>query len=53
MKLMRMMTDALLLKRYSVEGMITELKKIKLMILPVGQRITTEICMPKWGEVRN
>ena len=43
MKLMRMMADAQLLKRYSVEGMLTELEKIKVMILPDGQKITTEI----------
>ena len=38
MKLMRMMANAQLLKRYSVEGMLTELEKIKVMILPDGQR---------------
>ncbi len=43
MKLMRLMTDARLLRRYSVEGLITELEKIKVMILPDGQMITTEI----------
>ena len=43
MKLMRMMGDAQLLKRYSVEGMLMELEKIKVMILPDGQKITTEI----------
>ena len=43
MKLMRMMADAQLLKRYSVDGMLTELEKIKVMILPDGQKITTEI----------
>lgn len=30
-------------KRYSVEGLLTELEKIKVMILPDGQRITTNI----------
>jgi transposase len=43
MKLMRMMNDARLSKRYSVEGLFTELEKIKVMILPDGQKITTEI----------
>jgi hypothetical protein len=43
MKLMRLMADAQLLKRYSVEGLLTELEKIKVMILPDGQKITTEI----------
>ncbi len=43
MKLMRMMIDAELNKRYSVEGLFTELEKIKIMVLPDGERITTEI----------
>jgi transposase len=43
MKLMGMMVDAQLSKRYSVEGLITELEKIKILILPDGQEITTEI----------
>ncbi len=43
MKLMRMMNHTQLSKRYSVEGLITELEKIKVMILPDGQKITTEI----------
>ena len=43
MKLIRLMTDAQLLKRYSAEGLLTELEKIKVMILPDGQKITTEI----------
>jgi len=43
MKLMRLMADAQLLKRYSVEGMLTELEKINVMILPDGQKIVTEI----------
>ena len=30
-------------KRYSVEGLLTELEKIKIMILPDGEKITTEI----------
>jgi transposase len=43
MKLMRLMIEAGLNKKYSVEGMLTELEKIKMMILPDGERITTEI----------
>lgn len=43
MKLMRMMIDAGLNKRYSVEGLFTELEKIKVMILPDGEKVTTEI----------
>jgi len=43
MKLMRLMIDAELNKRYSVEGLLTELEKIKIMILPDGEKITTEI----------
>ncbi len=43
MKLMRMMIDAELNKRYSVEGVLTELEKIKIMVLPNGEKIVTEI----------
>jgi transposase len=43
MKLMRMMNEAGLSKRYSVEGLITELEKIKMMILPDGEKIVTEL----------
>jgi transposase len=43
MKLMRLMREANLSKRFSVEGLLTELEKIKVMILPDGQKITTEI----------
>ena len=43
MKLMRMMIDAQLNKRYSVDGLLTELEKIKIMVLPDGEMITTEI----------
>jgi transposase len=43
MKLMRLMIDAELNKKYSVEGLLTELEKIKVMILPDGEKITTEI----------
>jgi hypothetical protein len=40
---MRLMADAQLLKRYSVDRLLTELETIKVMILPDGQKITTEI----------
>ena len=43
MKLMNMMLKAGLGKRYSVDGLLLELENIKVMILPDGQRITTEI----------
>jgi transposase len=43
MKLMRMMLQAGLSKRFSVDGLLIELEKIKVMILPDGKRITTEI----------
>ena len=43
MKLMKMMNDAGLNKKYSVDGLFTELEKIKVMILPDGEKITTEI----------
>jgi hypothetical protein len=37
------MIDAQLNKKYSVEGLMTELEKIKIMILPDGEKITTEV----------
>ncbi|HQJ61722.1 MAG TPA: hypothetical protein PLD72_00190 [Methanothrix soehngenii] len=43
MKLTRMMIDAELNKRYSVQGLITELEKIKIMVLTDGEKVTTEI----------
>jgi len=43
MKLMKLMIDVQLNKKYFVEGLITELEKIKIMILPDGEKITTEI----------
>lgn len=42
MRLMKMMRDAKLSKRYSVEALITELEKNKVMILPDGTQIVTE-----------
>ncbi|MCX8207983.1 MAG: IS1634 family transposase [Methanothrix sp.] len=43
MKLMRMMIDAGLSKKMSVDGLLTDLEKIKILVLPNGERITTEI----------
>ena len=43
MKLMRLMVEAGLSKKFSVEGLLTELEKIKVMMLPDGQKITTEV----------
>jgi transposase len=43
MKLMSMMNKAGLNKRFSVEGLLTELEKIKVIILPDGQKITSEV----------
>jgi transposase len=43
MKLMKRMVETGLSKRFSVEGVLTELEKIKVLILPDGQRITTEV----------
>ena len=43
MKLMRLMIDGGLYERYQVEGLITELEIIKVMVLPDGQEITTEL----------
>ena len=40
---MRLMSDAELNKKYSVEGLYSELEKIKMMILPDGEKITTEV----------
>jgi len=30
-------------KRYSVEGLLMELEKIKIMVLPDGEKVVTEI----------
>ena len=43
MKLMRLMVEAGLSKKFSVEGLLTELEKIKVMMLPDGQKIKTEV----------
>ena len=52
MKLMRQMIQANLSKKFSVEGLMTELEKIKVLILPDGQKITTEITK-KQREIMN
>jgi transposase len=43
MKLMRMMNEAGLSKRFSIGGLLTELEKIKVIILTDGQKITSEV----------
>jgi transposase len=43
MKLMRLMIQANLSKKFSVEGLLTELEKIKVLVLHDGQKIITEI----------
>lgn len=40
---MRLMIDGGLYERYPVEGLITELEIIKVMVLLDGQEITTEL----------
>lgn len=42
MRLMKMMREAGLSKMYSVEALMTELEKIRVMILPDGTQIVTE-----------
>ena len=37
------MTKAGLSKSFSIEGLLTELEKIKVIILPDGQKITSEV----------
>ncbi|HOL42559.1 MAG TPA: IS1634 family transposase, partial [Methanospirillum sp.] len=43
MRLLRMLKESGLNKKYSIEGLLTELEKIRLMILPDGTRLPTEI----------
>lgn len=52
MRLMRMMKDTEPNKKYSVEGMFTELEKIKMIILPDGKRIVTE-CTKRQRDILN
>jgi len=35
--------EAGLNKKYSIEGLLTELEKLRLMVLPDGTRIPTEV----------
>lgn len=48
MKLMKMMNDAELSKRCSVEGLLTELEKTKVIVLPDGEKIFTEATKKQW-----
>jgi len=43
MRLLRMMKESGLNEKYSVEGVLTELEKIRLMVLPDGTRLPTEM----------
>lgn len=43
MRLTRMMRDTGLIKKYSIEGIITELEKIHVSIMPDGQKVLSEI----------
>jgi transposase len=43
MRLLHMIRDSGLLVKYSCEGLITELEKIRLLVLPNGEKVTTEI----------
>ena len=43
MTLLRLLKEAGLNKKYSVEGLLTELEKIRLMILPDDTNIPTEV----------
>jgi transposase len=43
MRLLRMLKESGMNKKYSIEGLLTELEKIRLMILPDGTRLPTEI----------
>ena len=43
MRLLRLVKEAGLNKKYSIEGLLTELEKLRLMVLPDGTRIPTEV----------
>jgi hypothetical protein len=43
MRLLRLLKESGLNKKYSIEGMLTELEKLRLMFLPDGTRIPTEV----------
>jgi len=43
MRLLRLLKESGLNKKYSIEGMLTELEKLRLMFLPDGTRLPTEV----------
>jgi transposase len=43
MRLLRLLKESGLNKKYSIEGLLTELEKLRLMILPDGTKIPTEV----------
>jgi transposase len=43
MRLLRLLKESDLNRKYSIEGLLTELEKLRLMILPDGTKITTEV----------
>lgn len=43
MRLLRLSKESGLNKKYSIEGLLTELEKLRLMILPDGTKIPTEV----------
>jgi transposase len=43
MRLLRLLKESELNKKYSIEGLLTELEKLRLMVLPDGVKIPTEM----------
>jgi len=43
MRLLRLLKECGLNKKYSIEGLLTELEKLRLMVLPDGTKIPTEV----------
>lgn len=43
MRLLRLLKESELNKKYSIEGLLTELEKLRLMVLPDGAKIPTEM----------
>ena len=43
MRLLRLLKESGLNKKYSIEGLLTELEKVRLMVLPDGTKLPTEI----------
>ena len=43
MRLLRLVKEAGLNKKYSIEGLLTELEKLRLMVIPDGTRIPPEV----------